>query len=220
MKTSLIRPLLAAFLTTSLCAAEPDKRAEKTPPAAEAKPAAAKPVDFSKFKTADEFWDFIAAIGAEKPPRAKSQEEMVEVLKSWLTRQQDAAAAFIKKYPQDPRSWDAKVVALMTATQLQGMGGKKLDPAGALKQIDAILDAPDATPATKSEATYLRVQMLTQGADAERPETLEPLAKAVSAFLDTYADSKRAPEMAGLQMQLIQLGAVKDGDAALKSTAG
>src|SRR5436190_14888486 len=168
MKTPLFRPLFAAILTTSLHAAAQEKAAEKPAPAAEVKPAAAEPVDFSKFKTADEFWDFVAAIGAEKPPRAKSDEEMVSTLKSWLMRQQDAAAAFIKKYPQDARSWDAKVVALMTATQLQRIGGKKLDPAGALKQIEAIIAAPDATPATKGEAAYLRVQMLMESASPDK----------------------------------------------------
>ena len=218
MKIPLIRPLFAALLITSLHAGAQEKVSEK-PAAAGAKPAAAAPVDFSKFKTADEFWDFIAAIGAEKPGRADSEEQMVVVLKSWLTRQQDAAAAFIKKYPKDPRSWDAKVVAIMTATQLQGIGGKKLEPAGALGQIEAILAAPDATPTTKAEASYLRVQMLVQGANAEKPETLAPLANAVSAFLEAYPDSKRASEVAGLQMQLIQMDAVKDGDAALKKLA-
>ena len=211
MKIPILRPLFAAFLITSLPALAQEKSAEK--------PAASTPVDFSKFKTADEMWDFIAAIGAEKPPTAKTDEEMVGVLKSWLQRQQDGAAAFIKKYPEDPRAWDAKVVALMTATQLQGMGGKKLDPAGALKQIELILAAPDATPATKSEAAYLRVQMLMQSASPEKPETLPPLVKAVSAFLETGADSKRAPEIAGLQMQLIQLGAVPEADAALRKLA-
>ena len=211
MKLPILRPLFAALLITSL----PGLTQEKSPE----KPAASAPVDFSKFKTADEFWDFIAAIGAEKPPSAKTDEEMVEVLKSWLQRQQDGAAAFIKKYPEDPRSWDAKVVALMTATQLQSMGGKKLDPAGALKQIELILAAPDATPATKSEAGYLRVKMLMQSANPEKPGTLAPLANAVSAFLETNADSKRFPEIAGLQMQLIQLGAVRDTDAALKKLA-
>ena len=201
MKTSLLRPLFAAILITSLHAA------------------VAEPVDFSKFKTADEFWDFVAAIGAEKPPRSTSEEEMIATLKSWLTRQQEAAAAFIKKYPQDARSWDAKVVALMTATQLQRIGGKKLDPAGALKQIEAIIAAPDATPATKGEAAYLRVQMLLESASPDKPETLAPLQKAVAAFLEAHADSKRAAEIAGIQMQLIQMDAVPDAAATLKKLA-
>ena len=213
MKTTLIRSLAAAFLASSLPAFAQEKAAEK-PPAA-----ATEPVDYAKFKTADEFWDFIVAVGAEKPPGAKSEEEMVAHLKSWLTRQQDAAAAFIKKYPQDPRQWDAKVVALMTATQLQGIGGKQLDPAGALGQIEAILAAPDATPMAKSEASYLRVQMLVQAANAEKPETLAPLQKAVTLFLEANPESKRVPEIAGLQMQLIQMDAVPDAAAALQKLA-
>lgn len=221
MKSTIIHPLLAAILTSSIYAAPPTEAAAipKAPAEEEAKPAAAGPVDFSKFKTADEFWDYVVAIGVEQPPTGKSQEEFADILKSWLQRQQDAAAAFIKAYPKDPRQWDARVVALMTASQLQTVGGKPLDPTAALKQIDVILASPDATPASKSEAAYLRVQMLAQSADTDKPETLEPLQKAVASFLEKNPDSKRAAEVAGMQMQLIEMGAVKDADAALKALA-
>ncbi len=219
MKNLLIRPLFAAILTTSLHAFAAEKKAAEKPAAVEPKPAAAEAVDFSKFKTADKFWDYIVELGAEKPPGAKTREEFVQVLQSWLTRQQDAAAAFLKKYPEDAHRWDAKVVALLTANQLQQFGGKPLDAEDGLKQVEAILAAPEATPGAKSEAAYLRVQLLAKGADRDKPETLAPLQKAVGAFLDEYADSKRAAEIANMQMQLIQMGAVPDADAALKKLA-
>ena len=220
MKNSLIRPLFAAILTCSLqAAAAPEKAAEKEAPAAEPKAPDAEAVDFSKFKTADEFWAYIQKVGAETPPRAKSREEFVQVLQSWLTRQQSAAAAFLKKYPEDAHRWDAKVVALMTSRQLQNVGGTPVDVAAGLKDVDAILAAPDATPSAKSEAAYLRVQFLGQDADSDKPETLKPLEKAASGFLSDYPDSKRAPEIASMEMQLIKMGAAGDATAALKKLA-
>ncbi len=216
MKNSLIRPLVAAIITCSLQAADTEKTPEKKEAAtAETKPAE-EVVDFSTFKTADEFWAYVEKVGAEKPPRAKTREEFTQILQSWLTRQQTAATAFLKKYPQDAHRWDAKVVELMTAQQLQNFGGAPLDVVASLKTTEEILAAPDAKPSAKSEAAYLHVQLTAQGADSDKPETLAPLAKEAGKFLEDYSDSKRAPEIAGMMMQLIQMGAVTDPEAELK----
>ena len=83
-----------------------------------------------------------------------------------------AAIPFLKKYPDDAHRWDAKIVALMTATQLQNFGGAPVDAAASLKEVETVLAAPDATPATKAEAAYLHVQFLAQGADTDKPETI------------------------------------------------
>ena len=220
MKNALIRPLIALLLACSLEATPPKKAPEKSAATNETKPAAAEAVDFSKFKTADEFWDYIVKVGAETPPNTKSRDEFTQVLQSWLTRQQTAASAFLKKYPDDARRWDAKVVTLMTATQLQNFGGKALDVPASMKELEAVLAAPDATPNAKMEAAYLHVQFIGQSSDTDKPETLAKLEKAVASFLAAYPDGKRTPEIAQMQMQLIQMGAVPDADAALKNLAG
>ena len=180
MNDALLRLLLTALLTGSLQAAPPKKAPAKPAPAAEPKADAAEAVDFSKFKTADEFWDYIVRVGSEIPPNGKSGEDFMQVLQSWLTRQQTAASAFLKKYPDDKRRWDAKVVTLMTATQLQNFGGKPLDIPASMKDLEAILAAPEATPSAKMEAAYLHVQLIAQSADTDKPETLAPLQKAVT----------------------------------------
>ena len=218
MKNPLIRPLLAALITCSIQAAPPEKTPEKPAAATEPK-AAAETVDLAQFKTADELWAYIVKVGAETPPRAKSREESIQILQSWLSRQQTAAASFLKKYPDDAHRWDAKIVALMTATQLQNFGGPPVDAAASMKEVEAVLDAPDASPSAKSEAAYLHVQFLAQGTDTDKPETVARLQKGVSSFIDAYPDSKRAPEIAGMQMQLIGMGAVPDADAVLKKLA-
>ena len=217
MKNPLIRPILAALFTCSIQAAPPEKDTAK-PAATESKPAT-EAVDLAQFKTADELWNYIVKVGVETPPQAKTREESIQILQSWLTRQQTAAAAFLKKYPDDAHRWDAKIVALMTATQLQNFGGEPVDAAASLKEVETVLAAPDATPATKAEAAYLHVQFLAQGADTDKPETIARLIKGVGSFIDVYPDSKRAPEIAGMQMQLIQMGAVPDAEATLKKLA-
>ena len=218
MKNPLIRPILAALFTCSIQAAPPEKEPAKPAAASEPK-ASTEAVDLAQFKTADDLWNYIVKVGVETPPQAKTREESIQILQSWLTRQQTAAAAFLKKYPEDAHRWDAKIVALMTATQLQNFGGPPLDPAASLKEVETVLAAPDATPATKAEAAYLHVQFLAQATDTDKPETISRLQKGVGSFLEAYPDSKRAPEIAGMQMQLIQMGAVPDADAIFKKLA-
>ena len=217
MKNLLIRPFLAALLTCSLQAAPAEKAAENS---AAAKPeAVAKPVDLSQFKTADEFWAYILKVGGETPPRADTQEEYMKVVQSWLERQRTAAETFLKRFPEDSHRWDAKVVALMTSTQLQQVGGAPVDVEASMKEVESILASPAANVGAKSEASYLRTQMLAQTADPEKPETLVPLQKAVTEFLDNYSDSKRAREIAGMQMSLVGFSKGSDGDAILKKLA-
>ena len=211
VKTPLILPLLAALIACPIQAAPPEKAPEK--------PAAAEAVDLSQFKTADEFWSYIVKVGAEKPPGTKSREEFIQVLQSWLERQRDAADAFLKKFPDDAHRWDAKVVELMTSLQLQQFGGKPVDPVAGLKVVEAISAAPDAAADTKSEAAYLSVQLLALTADTGKPETLPPLQKAIAAFLDGYPGSKRAVEIAGMQMSLLQSGDPSEAGAILKKLA-
>ena len=218
MKTPLIRTILAALFTMSIQAAPPDEAPAK-PAASAEKKAAVEAVDPEKFKTAGELWDYIVKVGSENPPRAETREESLDSLKSWLSRQQAATTAFLKKFPADAHRWDAKIVALMTAMQLQNFGGPALDPATGMKDVEAVLAAPDASPSAKSEAAYLHVQFLGLSADTDKPETLGRLQKGVGSFLDAYPDSKRAPEIAGMQMQLIKMGVAPDGDAILKKLA-
>ena len=209
MKNPFFRPLLAVLLTCSLQTAPADPAPEKL----------AAPVDLSQFKTADDLWTYLLKVGGETPPRANSQEEYIHILQSWLERQRVAAEAFLKKFPEDARRWDAKVVALMTAIQLQKVGGLRVDVVAGLKDADAILAAPDAIASVKSEAAYLRVQLLAQIASPEKPETLAPLQKAVTEFLDNYSESKRAGEVAQTQVALLHFGKPADADAILKKLA-
>jgi hypothetical protein len=69
------------------------------------------------------------------------------------------------------------------------------------------------------EAAYLRTQLFAQTADPEKPETLAPLQKAVTEFLDNYSDSKRAQEIAGMQMSLVRFAKAPEADAILKKLA-
>jgi thiol-disulfide isomerase/thioredoxin len=215
MKKHLVPSILAILATSSIHAAEEPK----APAAPTEKKATAEAVDFSQFKSPEEFWAYVKKVSAETPPKANSREEFIEALRSWLERQRTAAEAFLKKYPDDVRRWDAKVVVLLTASQLQRFGGAPADPAASQKEVEAILAAPEASPEAKSEASYLLVQLRAQNADTDKPETLQPLQNAVTDFLDGYPESKRAPEIAAMQMQLLPFTNPANATAILQKLA-
>jgi thiol-disulfide isomerase/thioredoxin len=208
MKSRLLPAFLVLCIGCVLGAAEPvGDPAQK---------AGTEAVDLSQLKTADELWDYLTKVAAEQPPKPKTAEEFAQILHSWLDRQRAAAEAFLQKYPADARRWDAKVVKLMAATQLQQFGGTPVDAAAHRKEVASILESPEASPAAKSEAAYLQVQLLAQVADADKPETLQPVQKAITTFLGKYADSKRAPEIASMQVALLSVSNSPDAEAILK----
>jgi thiol-disulfide isomerase/thioredoxin len=208
MKSLLLPAFVFLFVACGLEAAEaPDSSAPK---------AGAEAVDFSQFKTADELWDYVKKVAAEQPAKPNTPEEFAQILHSWLDRQRIAAQTFLQKYPNDARCWDAKIVKLMAATQLQQFGGTPFDAGAHRKEVESILASPEASPEAKSEAAYLHVQLLAQVADSDKPETLPPVQKAITTFLETYADSKRAPEIASMQIALLSVSNSPDAEAILK----
>ena len=205
----LLRPaILFLFMGCVLRAAEPANDS--------APKAGAEAADLSQFKTADQLWEHLKKVAAEQPSQPKSVEEFAQILHSWLDRQRAAAEAFLQRYPDDARSWDAKIVKLMAANQLQQFGGTPVDAAAHRKEVESILASPEASPEARSEAAYLHVQLLAQVADAEKPETISSVQKAITTFLANYGDSKRAPEIASMQIALLSVSNSPDAETILK----
>lgn len=136
-----------------------------------------------------------------------------------LERIQTGAAEFLKRFPEDPRRWDAKAMVLSTNLQLAQVKGRDSDAAAAGKEIDEILASPDASKTAKGLAMYLRVQQLARGVQIEKLETMAPLRKAITEYLETYSTDARAQEIAGMQIQVLQLTKAPDANDVLKKMA-
>src|SRR5262249_24554049 len=113
--------------------------------AADEKPvsAPASAIDFSNCKTADEAWKQLEKLRHQPSEKPKSPEEAsAEFLKD-LKTQQEAADAFIKAFPNDERSWTARLYAVqagMAARERGAEGSDEMDQ----KRLSEILDAPAA----------------------------------------------------------------------------
>jgi len=191
MKRLFFLPGLCFALSTALLAADPA-------PA----PAPASAPDFSSFKTADDLWkemDRLQQPPAEKP---KTREEAVAQVKTYFTTQQAAAEAFVKAFPADARSWQARMMALRCSMQLRQFGGTG-SPEADQQKLNEIINAPDAPAPVKGEATFMTI--LIQGAqlDKEKPEGFTAFHKAVADFFEKYPDHPLAAQLKIVQMRVL-----------------
>lgn len=168
-------------------------------------PVLAHAEDLTAFKTADDLWKHLLDINGEQMPENLSREESIATLRSWLIRQAGTAKAFVEQYPDDPRRWDVKMIAISTAKQLVDFGGPPLDGPSLQKEIDEVLAAKDSSPMARSEAKFLELSLLADKAKLDQPDTLAALQSALTAFLDNNVASKRAGEAMRMQMQILAI---------------
>ena len=165
-------------------------------------------LDPAAFKNADEFWARLESIRQRSAQHDRTSAAVAASMRQWL----EAARAFIKAYPQDPRRWDAKVTAITIQMQLaQFPGGDSAAATPKADELTAILEAPDATASAKGEAAYLQVLLKTREVQPNAPHTFLPFHRAADDFLANHGTHARAPEVAGMQMQLLGL---RDGPGA------
>ena len=218
MKLRLLLPF--ALLAFVIAAQAADK--EPAPAPAEAKPAA-KAADPSTFKTADALWKQIEELRKEPDVKPKSREELIAIVKEWFGNQKAAADAFGKMFPEDPRRYAAKMVAIQAAQQLAHIPGAdpaaKVDAAEVDKELDAILAAADAPEDAKGEASFVKAMMLTEGLDEAKPEKVSAFIKASDEFLAKHPAHKLAPQMRQAQLQAVSEAETPEAEAVLKKFA-
>ncbi|MCE9612364.1 MAG: TlpA family protein disulfide reductase [Chthoniobacter sp.] len=113
-------------------------------------------VDVAPGKPADEAWKRFEANLKQPATKPKSQEEMLEQLRTWLSSQQTAASAFATDFPKDKRRWQAKLIALRAGIQGQRVLGQAPSPETDRARLDEIISAADAPVPVKAEAAYMR----------------------------------------------------------------
>lgn len=205
MKRRLLLPFLLLSLSLPLVAADE-------------KPAAAPTIDFSNFKTADEAWKQLEKLQQVPTEKPKSQEEAVEQLKKYLKTQQEAADAFIKAFPDDSRSWRARLYALRASMKARQVGIEGSDEEDQ-KRISEIIDAPAAPAAIKGEAAFTRLMLQGSKLDKDKPEGFTAFQKAIADFLEKYPDHELVSQVKSFQMQALNEDPTPEGTEMLKKLA-
>jgi thiol-disulfide isomerase/thioredoxin len=168
--------------------------------------AAALAEDLSTYQTADALWAHVQELRKEPATQPKTRDEMIAMVKDWFGKQREAAEAFLVKYPGDQRRWEAKMIVLQTAMQLSQVPGAdpatKISADTVLKDLEAIVAAPDAPVDTKGEAAFIQAMMQTEKLDPTDPGTVATVLQAGDAFLEKYGSHRFAPQMRQAQLQI------------------
>ncbi len=208
MKTLRLLPALALLLSPTLHAADVPTR---TPAAAAA--------DFSAFKTADELWKHLEKLQEQPAQQPKSRDEALQMVGEWLGKQQQAAGAFARAYPEDPRRWQATLLALRAAAQMRRFSDQPTVSEEDRKTLAEIINAPDAPATVKGEAAFMGVMMLMAGFDKEKPETFAVFHKAAGEYMEKYPDHPLAGQMTSIQLRVLSEDPSPEGEAVLKKIA-
>jgi thiol-disulfide isomerase/thioredoxin len=159
-------------------------------------------LDFSKFKTADEFWSALDKF-REQPKRvADSPEDYMRRIRTWLESLRAAAEAFVKAYPNDPHRHAAKLLAIDAGLQLGQFGQQHISKLNR-DEIEAIVNAPDADETLKGEAGFFLLMVDSQSVSFIAPHTVPPFMQALATYLEKYPKHARSQYVAAMLTQLL-----------------
>jgi len=204
MKRSLLLPALCLALATASFAADP---------------APASAPDFSSFKTADDLWKEMEKLQQPPAKEPASREEALLQVQTWFQTQKVAGEAFVKAFPTDSRSWQARLIILRADMQLRRFSGQKSDPAADQQKLDEIINAPEAPAPLKGEATFMKVMTLSGSLDKTKPETFATFVKAAEDFLAKYPDHPLAARMKAVEVRVLSDDPSSASEALLKKIA-
>lgn len=137
----------------------------------------------------DTEWQKVSdAVEGIKNPKTKptSREEAITMLKSGLTSFDTAYAAAVNAAPKHPTRWDAALFEVMVE-RAREMAGVQA-PQKSTVTLDDILKAEDAKPATKSQASVVRVMTELETVESSGGDTASWIAKAEAHLKDFPAE--------------------------------
>ncbi len=175
--------------------------------------------DFSALKTPDEFWKQVEKLQEQPTTQPKSREEATQMMTKWLGDQKAAAEAFAQKFPEDPRRWQARMLALRAAGQMRRVSGQVVVLDDDRKALAEIIAAPDAPAAIKGEAAFMGVMMHTAAFNKDKPDTFTTFHKAAAEFLEKYSEHPLAAQLKSIQLRVLDMDPTPEGQALLKQFA-
>ena len=165
--------------------------------------------DLPADKSADELWKSIKKMEQEPPPQDRA---------GFLERAgqlYSALSEFERRYPADPRRWDAKLAIQEVASGLAQANDKPTDDAAFFALTKEILAAPDASAETKADARYLVVEKRIELLGAAESVTNGPARAAADAALQeirqNYPNDERTLQ---IQLDVADFFKLRDPNAA------
>ena len=200
-------------------AAALESESKAAPVAASTRPAAvSEPMDFSKLKTADEFWAAVEKLREIPKQSANSPDDRLRQIRGWLDQRRQAAEAFLKAYPGDAHRHTARLIVIDSILQLESFGEKgiaKIDG----NELETIVNSADADEKTKGEADFFRLMVVSREVNFSSPHTVPPFQQALTAYLEKYPNHERAPQVASMLTSILSQFETPSTEPLLKKLA-
>ena len=157
-------------------------------------------------KTADDLWSYIKkysgtddleAIDPSLDQEAKLAKAR-EIIHDKLAHLRPAVEEFLKKYPQDPHRWDAKLLRVFFLKDDAGISDEDAD-----KTFHEIADAPDASSDSKRQARGMLLQEMLEKTDPSGGLTPE-VDKALSDYEKDFPDDPVGSQFVALRLKMLQ----------------
>jgi thiol-disulfide isomerase/thioredoxin len=170
-----------------------------------------------KFTDADAAWKFIQSLG-ERPPSANSPEDLRRIMRARLEKQVKACRQFEAAFPVDPRRWDARATRWAADAALSNLEEKEAAIPDD-KELESVLDAPDASAHARGEAAYWRVSRKIASTQMNERHELPAVHRELAEFLEKHPAHEKAPLIALYQLTLIEAFEAPGNDAMLERLA-
>jgi len=135
-------------------------------PAPNAPAPAASSSDLSQYTTADALWLHIQDVKKGPGTRPANAQEYQAVMTNMIAQLSAASTQFLKRFPDDPRRWDARLLQIETGGAVSNIAGRR-DDLELSGQLQDLANRPDAPSPIRGQARYellgLAVRHYTQG---------------------------------------------------------
>jgi len=142
-------PFLSAMLTLGVLPLNSHAQAPSLSPSA----GAANPSDLSQYTTADALWLHIQDLKKGPPMRPATAAEYRAAMMVMVPLIYDGATEFVKRYPGDPRKWDARLLQIEMENTLNQMSGRD-ESASTARQLQDLSKQNDASSSVRGQARY------------------------------------------------------------------
>lgn len=144
---------------------------------------------------ATEDWAQITALDAGPKKKPATREEAVLLARNHLTLQRKAIEAFLLKYPQDSRAFEAKMrqASILAAEGKMEGNQRKVDEA--LESFANLEKNSTATPEQRADAGFRRVSLVMQNQSGDAASRREAVVAAARNYTAKYPGDRRGPRL-------------------------
>jgi|GEM_PF-343980 len=145
----------------------------------------------AQYKTADQLWAHLDTLRKHPPQQADTTRLTLAAYRKFLLALESAATEFQRRYPADPRRWEAQLIRAELAAHTQSFSEEE-EPVRVEPLLKEIATAPDAPAPTRAAARFILIQRHAAALDETSPRTaLKALDAEILAFVGQHPTDPR-----------------------------